>query len=55
MIPDYLLTDEELRDEQRMPHWERPNPRKSTYARMKLYLREQVESFAFAKWNGAEG
>jgi DNA-repair protein complementing XP-A cells len=44
---DYLLTDEELRDSTKMPHWERPNPRKSTYARMKLYVRCQVEAFAF--------
>ncbi len=44
---DYLLTDEELRDTTRMPFWERPNPRKSSYARMKLYVRCQVEKFAF--------
>ena len=52
---DYLLTDEELRDAEKMPHWDRPNPRKSTYARMKLYLRCQVEEFAYGKWGGGEG
>jgi len=52
---DYLLTEEELNDGKLMPHWERPNPRKSSFARMKLYLREQVETFAFEKWNGPEG
>jgi DNA-repair protein complementing XP-A cells len=52
---DYLLTDEELRDAARVPFWERPNPHKRTYAHMKLFLREQVEQFAFEKWGGAEG
>lgn len=51
---DYLLTDEELRDTSKLPHWDRPNPRKSTYARMKLFVRCQVESFAFEKWGGED-
>ncbi|KAJ8104304.1 XPA protein C-terminus-domain-containing protein [Lipomyces tetrasporus] len=52
---DYLLTDPELRDDELMPHLERPNPHKTTYNNMMLYLRYQVEEFAFKKWAGAEG
>lgn len=52
---DYLLTDEECRDKERLPHWERPNPRKNTYAHMKLFVREQVELFAFEKWGNEDG
>jgi DNA repair protein len=52
---DYLLTDSELRDKTLLPHMVRPNPHKSTYANMLLYLREQVEEFAFKKWGGEEG
>lgn len=51
---DYLLTDEELRDEAVMPHLSRPNPHKSTWSDMHLFLREQVEDFAFAKWGSPE-
>ena len=52
---DYLLTDEECRDKDRLPHWERPNPRKNTYAHMKLFVRSQVELFAFEKWGSESG
>lgn len=52
---DYLLTDPELRDADLMPHMERPNPHKTTYNNMMLYLRYQVEEFAFKKWGGPEG
>lgn len=34
---------------------ERPNPHKSTFNNMMLYLRYQVEEFAFKKWGGPEG
>ncbi|TPX62375.1 hypothetical protein PhCBS80983_g00500 [Powellomyces hirtus] len=51
---DYLLTDSELRDDRLLPHWERPNPHKSTYSKMLLYLRSQVEKFAWEKWGGPE-
>ena len=34
---------------------ERPNPHKSTFNNMMLYLRYQVEEFAFKKWDGPEG
>lgn len=52
---DYLLTDPELRDEELLPHLERPNPYATTYSNMMLYMRYQVEEFAFKKWNGPEG
>ncbi|KAG0295107.1 hypothetical protein BGZ96_012494 [Linnemannia gamsii] len=52
---DYLLTDPELRDTDLFSFWERPNPKKSTWNNMMLYLRCQVEDFAFKKWDGPEG
>lgn len=51
---DYFLTDPELRDDSILPHMEKPNPH-GTFNRMQLYLRYQVEKFAFKKWGGAEG
>jgi len=53
---DYLLTDPELRDETLLPHIEKPNPHKSTWNNMMLYLRFQVEEYAFSdkKWGSAE-
>lgn len=53
---DYLLTDPELRDETLLPHLEKPNPHKSTWNNMMLYLRYQVEDYAFSdkKWGSAE-
>ncbi|CAG8605216.1 8487_t:CDS:2 [Ambispora gerdemannii] len=52
---DYLLTDAELRDEELLPHWLKPNPHKSTWNSMMLFLRMQVEAFAFKKWGGEDG
>ncbi|EUC67113.1 DNA repair protein RAD14 [Rhizoctonia solani AG-3 Rhs1AP] len=52
---DYLLTDPELRDEEVMPHLLKANPHQSTWNNMMLFLRFQVEEFAFKKWGGAEG
>lgn len=68
---DYLLTDRtflhasgviianiaaELRDEELLPRLERPNPHKSTWNNMMLYLRFQVEEYAFSpkKWGSPE-
>ncbi|KAH0841481.1 DNA repair protein rad14 [Fonsecaea pedrosoi] len=53
---DYLLTDPELKDESLLPHLERPNPHKSTWHNMFLYLRCQVEEYAFSdkRWGSAE-
>ena len=52
---DYLLTDPELRDEEILPHLLKANPHKSTFANMMLYIRYQVEEFAWKKWGGSEG
>jgi len=52
---DYLITDPELKDEELLPHLERPNPHKSTWNNMMLFLRYQVEEYAFSKkWGSAE-
>ncbi|KAL8993092.1 MAG: hypothetical protein Q9169_006606 [Polycauliona sp. 2 TL-2023] len=52
---DYLLTDPELKDEELLPHLERPNPHKATFHNMMLFLRYQVEEYAFGKkWGSAE-
>ena len=53
---DYLLTDPELKDVTLLPHLEKPNPHKSTWNNMMLYLRCQVEEYAFSaqKWGSAE-
>ncbi|GAA5979374.1 hypothetical protein JCM10908_002899 [Rhodotorula pacifica] len=53
---DYLLTEPELRDAELMPHLLRPNPHRPTYSNMMLFLRCQVEAFAFSdrKWGSPE-
>lgn len=51
---DYFLTDPELKDLSILPRLEKPNPH-GTYSRMQLFLRYQVEEFAFRKWGGPEG
>ncbi|KAI8812337.1 XPA protein C-terminus-domain-containing protein [Cladochytrium replicatum] len=51
---DYLLTESELRDQERLPHWIKANPHKSTWSNMLLYMREQVEAFAWEKWGSPE-
>ncbi|KAK0662873.1 DNA repair protein RAD14 [Lasiodiplodia hormozganensis] len=53
---DYLLTDPELRDEELFPRLEKPNPRSATYHSMQLFLRCQLEEYAFSarKWGSAE-
>ncbi|KAH9921991.1 thioesterase-like superfamily-domain-containing protein [Epithele typhae] len=51
---DYLLTDPELRDQEVMPHLLKANPHKSTFANMMLFLRYQVEEFAWKKWGSPE-
>ncbi|CAO3686276.1 unnamed protein product [Rhizopus stolonifer] len=52
---DYLLTDPELKDPELLPHWSKPNPHKSTWNDMMLYVREMVEEYAFKKWDGPNG
>ncbi|KAI1506426.1 XPA protein C-terminus-domain-containing protein [Biscogniauxia marginata] len=52
---DYLLTDPELRDEELLPHLSRPNPHKSHWHDMMLFLRYQVEEYAFQKkWGSSD-
>ncbi|KAF2490154.1 DNA repair protein Rad14 [Lophium mytilinum] len=53
---DYLLTDPELKDEDLLPHLSRPNPHKSSFHDMQLFLRFQVEDYAFSprKWGSPE-
>ncbi|KAG6033441.1 hypothetical protein E4U41_006918 [Claviceps citrina] len=52
---DYLLTDPELRDAELLPHLSRPNPHKSHWHDMMLFLRFQVEEYAIkTKWGSAE-
>ncbi|KAI3406561.2 HIS7 [Candida oxycetoniae] len=50
---DYLLTEPELQDESLLPRIEKPNPH--GYSRMQLFLRFQVEEFAWRKWGSPEG
>ncbi|KAM0756311.1 DNA repair protein [Meredithblackwellia eburnea MCA 4105] len=53
---DYLLTDPELKDAELLPHLLKPNPHRPTYSNMMLFLRCQVEAFAFSdkKWGSPE-
>jgi DNA-repair protein complementing XP-A cells len=53
---DYLLTDPELKDENLLPRMLKPNPHKSTWNDMMLFMRYQVEEYAFSdkKWGSAE-
>jgi DNA-repair protein complementing XP-A cells len=46
----------ELKDEELLPHLLRPNPHRPTYSNMMLFLRKQVEAFAFSdkKWGSPE-
>lgn len=52
---DYLLTDPELRDENLLPRMLKPNPHKKTWNDMMLFLRYQVEEYAFSdrKWGSS--
>ncbi|KAI2622622.1 XPA protein C-terminus-domain-containing protein [Xylaria nigripes] len=52
---DYLLTEPELKDAELLPHLSRPNPHKAHWHDMMLFLRYQVEAYAFEKkWGSAE-
>lgn len=50
---DYLLTDPELKDTSILHRIEKPNPH--GFLRMQLFLRFQVEEFAWKKWGSPEG
>lgn len=49
-----LIGTAELRDREVLPHLLKANPHKSTFANMMLYLRCQVEDFAWKKWGSPE-
>ncbi|KAI1001833.1 hypothetical protein K3495_g6370 [Podosphaera aphanis] len=52
---DYLLTDPELKDPELLPHLNKPNPLKPHWHDMMLFMRYQVEEYAFnTKWGSAE-
>lgn len=53
---DYLLTNPELEDTDLFHRWEKPNPHKSTWNNMLLFLRYQIEEYAFSdkKWGTQE-
>jgi DNA-repair protein complementing XP-A cells len=44
----------ELRDHEQLPHILKANPHKSTFANMMLFVRYQVEAFAWKKWGSPE-
>ncbi|AQZ14767.1 RAD14 (YMR201C) [Zygosaccharomyces parabailii] len=52
---DYFLTEPELNDEAIFHRLEKPNPHSGTFARMQLFVRCEVEDFAFKKWGGEQG
>jgi len=49
-----LMGTAELRDRELLPHLLEGNPHKSTFAHKMLYLRCQVEYFAWEKWGFLE-
>ena len=51
---DYMLTDPELKDIELLPHIERPNPHKSTWNNMMLFLKYHLEEVAIKKWGSLE-
>lgn len=52
---DYFLTDSELNDADLFHKIEKPNPHSGTFARMQLFVRCEIERFAFKKWGGEAG
>lgn len=50
----FIYFSAELRDQELMPHLLKANPHKSTFANMMLFLRYQVEEFAWKKWGSPE-
>jgi len=51
---DYMLTDGELRDVEELPRILKPNPLKSTYSNMMLFLKMNVEEYAKKKYSSLE-
>ncbi|CAK9442290.1 uncharacterized protein LODBEIA_P60330 [Lodderomyces beijingensis] len=50
---DYLLTEPELQDVALLPRIEKPNPH--GYSKMQLFLRFQIEEYAWKKWGSPQG
>ena len=51
---EYLLTEEELCDTNVLPFITKPNPYKSSWSDMQLYLTGHVRNFAISKWGSME-
>lgn len=51
---DYFLTEPELADWSLFHRIIKENPHSGTFSRMQLFLRSQVEAYAFKKWGGEE-
>lgn len=51
---DYFLTEPELADLKLFPRIVKQNPHSGTFSRMQLFLRYQIEQYAFEKWGSAE-
>ncbi|ODQ82991.1 hypothetical protein BABINDRAFT_11320 [Babjeviella inositovora NRRL Y-12698] len=51
---DYFLTDPELNDTELFKRLEKANPYSGTFSRMQLFLRYEVEAYAFKKWGTSE-
>lgn len=48
------FTADELKDEELLPHLLKRNPHGGTFSNMMLFLRMQVEEYAFKKWGGSD-
>jgi DNA-repair protein complementing XP-A cells len=53
-VLSHLVHVAELRDEELLPHMLKPNPHSATWNNMMLYVRYQVEEFAWKKWGSPE-
>lgn len=51
---DYFLTEPELADEALFKRIVKENPHSGTFSRMQLFLRYQIEEYAFKKWGGED-
>jgi DNA-repair protein complementing XP-A cells len=49
-----MILAAELRDEELLPHMLKPNPHQATWNNMMLFVRYQVEEFAWKKWGSPE-
>lgn len=51
---DYFLTEPELADLSLFHRIVKENPHSGTFSKMQLFLRYQIEEYAFKKWGGSE-